>query len=183
MTEKNSDLFMEISHVTRVCAPCLEHLGHLTLFDADRRESHLMAWCDTVFIPYLRPAILKTHNAQLNQGVREVLAIDTALEAVMAGPEAHRSRSAGRLAASDYHAPATERTLERYLSAVRSGTSPGHFAIVFAARAAVFHFSPQVTLTAYLFSEIWTAGWQEPWFAIGICLKRLPSTPTLLHAA
>lgn len=179
---KNSSVYAEIFRAAHICAPCLDRLGRLTFFGCRQSEFALTTWFDDVFSRHLLPAILQVHAAAANQGFRELVAIDTALNSAFVGIAADCSRDAGRMLTS-YGAPASERVLARYLNAIASGASPGHFVTLFSARASIFHFSPQMTLAALLFLEMRALPPKELWTAVDICLKRLPSAPSLLHAA
>jgi hypothetical protein len=58
----------------------------------------------------------------------------------------------------------------KYLEAVKREESPGHFAVVFAARASVFHIPLPITRAALVFLEMRAAPIDSLWTIIENCL-------------
>lgn len=112
------------------------------------------AWRDTLFAPRLFPA-LRAALAHARRGeARELVALDQRLSAELGETLFAASARAGqRLAAlgSDLRG---ERLLQRLAEQVRSGATPGHFAIVFAARCGAFSLPDRTAVGAYLFQEL-----------------------------
>lgn len=173
----------EIFHAARLCVPCLDRLGVLT-YEASPLNGPLRdQWRESVLVKHLLPAVSKAHVAIGNHGFRELLETDATLDGSLSGPLAVRSSSAGRMLAMDHRPPAAERTLTKYFAAVESGQSSGHLATVLAARAAVFHISPQMALSALVFLEMRAAPVAEFWKCVEGCLKGVPQAGNLLRAA
>ena len=173
----------EIFRAARMCAPCMDRLGTLTFAASPLNETLRDQWCRSVLVNHLMPAISAAHVATCNLGLRELLEIDARLDSGLAGPTARDSRAAGRLVAMDFHPPAAERALQRYCEAVETGKSSGHLATVLSARAAVFHISPQMTVSALVFLEMRAAPVAEFWTCVEKCLKQIPPGAHLLRAA
>jgi len=172
-----------IFRAARLCAPSLDRLGRMTFSCSADKPEGLSTWCDITFLPVIVPAIQAAHAAASQQGARELRAVDRLLDASLSADSAFRSRDAGHIAVSDFHAPKSERTLSRYLEAVGKGESPGHFATILAARAAVFHIPAGTALAAYAFIEMRCLRSKEVWPAVAHCLARIPASALLLRAA
>jgi hypothetical protein len=178
---KPTEMRAEIFRVARLCAPCLDSLGPLTFLGNPTAESELQHWRDSVWRPLISPAIDSAHAAG-KIGSRELIEIDRKFDLQLVGPLAKSSRAAGRQLATQFSAPASEPALLKYLAAVNSGSAPGHFAVVFAARAAIFHIPLPTTRAAAIFLELRAAPIDSLWALIEDCLVGdKPSTS--LHAA
>lgn len=172
----------EIVRAAKLCAPGIDSLGTLT-FDGDPENAAAVArWRDAVFLPLLSPAL---HDATLASrlGFRELLSVDAALDTRIAGPLAKTSRSSGRLIAAALKAPNSESILKKFLAAVSEGKTPGHIAVVFAARASVFHFPARIVAGALVLLEMRSAPADAAWAAVEACLESLPPAESSLHAA
>ena len=170
----------EVFRAARICAPCLDRLGGLTFCGP---VSAVDSWADSVFARHLLSAAILTHQSAAIGGLRELIASDLDLNDRLAGPIATRSRAAGRLLALEFKAPSGARILDRFSAAVSCGEAAGHFASIFAARAAVFHFPPSVMISALLFLELRPLPTADVWLAVAGVLSRLSNTPGLLRAA
>lgn len=157
----------KILRTAKLCAPCLDSMGLLTFHGEPAATAELQCWRDSVWIPRISPALEKTHAAG-RIGSRELIEIDRQLD--LAGPLAKTHRAAGRLLATNFTAPASEPALLKYLEAVKHGEAPGHFAVVFAARASVFHIPLPMTRAALLFLEMRAAPIESLWAIIESCL-------------
>ena len=172
----------EILRAAKLCAPGLEALGPAT-FDGDpMKATDVSRWRDTVFLPLLAPAVTEATLAA-RQGCRELLRVDTSLDNRLAGPLAKASRASGRTIALSLNAPNSEATLKKFLAAVSEGKTPGHMAVVFAARAAVFHFPTRIVAGALVLLEMRAAPVETVWAAVESCLEVLPATQSSLRAA
>jgi len=170
----------EIHRVAKLCAPCLDYLGLLTFHRDTTSTEELKRWQDLVWTPRILPAIDKAHTA-CKIGSRELIDIDRQLD--IAGPLAKTHRAAGRLLATNFTAPASEPALLKYLEAVKRDESPGHFAVVFAARASVFHISIPMTRAALLFLEMRAAPIESLWAILEECLASSKTSTASLRAA
>ena len=173
----------EIFRAARMCAPCMDRLGALTYQASPLNQRLRNQWCESVLLGHLVPALASAHLATSNFGLRELLEVDVRLDAVLAGPVAGSSRSAGRIVAMDLRPPAAERSLKRYFSAVESGDSSGHLTTVLSARAAVFHIPPQMAVAALVFLEMRAAPVQDFWACVESCLRLVPPGAHMLRAA
>lgn len=172
----------EILRVARRCAPCLEMLGPLTFLGDPASEAQRRNWIDSVWLPLLSVS-LGNAQALCRRGQSTLTAIDKDLDRHLAGPLAKSSRAAGLLLASSIKAPAGETGFSQYLQSVICGESPGHFAVVFGARAGLFHVPPHLARAAMLFLEMRAASIQDLWPAIEDALaKRSDSQEKFLAA-
>lgn len=112
------------------------------------------AWRDTVFQPSLLPAL----RAALRHGhrgeFRELLALDQRLSAELDPHHLAASTRAGHRLAVIGRDLRGERLLTRLAEHVRTGTTPGHLSIVFAARCGAFSLPDRTAVGAYLFQEL-----------------------------
>jgi hypothetical protein len=172
----------EIFRVARLCAPCLDTLGPLTFHGDPRSAEERRRWRDTVWLPVISPAALSAHTA-MREGAREIIAVDTLVSTRLVGPLSATSRTAGRQLATSFHAPAGETRLEKFIAAIKRGDSPAHFAVVYSARAAVFHIPAPVMLTSLVFLEMRAAPLGELWQSVADCLgENLPTNQGLRAA-
>jgi hypothetical protein len=173
----------EIFRLVRLCAPNLASLGTITFEGEASNERQRRHWVESVFVPVLAPAIQTAWWAG-KSGFREMAAADAAIDTKLVGPLAKTSRAAGRQIAACLHAPIGEVGLERFLSAILRGETPGHMATVFAARASVFHFPRDVMLAGLAFTEMRTARVGDLWTIIEDCLQDVPvCEPSIFRAA
>jgi hypothetical protein len=172
----------EIVRAAKLCAPGIESLGTLT-FDGDPvNPNAVTAWREAVFLPLLAPAIREATIAA-KHGCRELVLVDASLDMRLAGPLAKTSRTSGRSIAAALQAPNSEPVLKKFLAAVAGGESPGHAAVVFAARASVFHFPACIVAGALVLLEMRAAPIDASWAAVESCIASLPPADTSLRAA
>lgn len=154
----------EILRVARRLAPCLNTLGPISFLGDPAAPAQRRAWIESTWLPILSVSL---GNAQTLFGHKheKLVAVDTELDTRLAGPLAKSSRAAGRQLA-DARIPAGEPRFATYLEAVRRGTSPGHFAVLFGARAGIFHIPPHLARAAFLFLEMRAARLPDLWPAI-----------------
>ena len=170
----------EIFRIARFCAPSLDTLGHVTFTGDPSISNQLQQWRDAVLVPHIAPAARSAYRAA-KRGFRELSAADKQLD--LAGPLAKNSRAAGRLIARSTRAPVGETALERYLTAVDREECPGHMAVVFAARAAVFHLPEPLVLAAIVFVELRSSPIGDLWPYVETCIHAIPPTEPGLCAA
>lgn len=172
----------EILRAARLCAPNLEALGELTFAGDAANPAQRSNWASSVLQPFLVPAAVQAWEFG-RTGFRELLAADQSLSGKLAGPLARNSRAAGTKIALAAQAPAGETALARYLQALSRGEAPGHFAVVFCARAGVFHIPRHAALAAMVFMELRNIPVPQLWDAIDECAAFFPAPAKGLRAA
>ena len=111
-------------------------------------------WKDVVFSPVLLPALRSALGHARRGELRELLDLDRQLSTSLGGPSRLGSLAAGHRLALHGCDLRGDRLLPRLGEAVRTGSTPGHLAIIFAARCATFSLPDRITVGAYLFQEI-----------------------------
>lgn len=117
--------------------------------DPERSWSH---WTRSHFQPFILPHLVQVHALSARQFVREVLLLDRGFSDLLPEETQRKSLEAGQLLLT--RSIKRDRTLERIQRAVQAGTAPGHFATLFAVRAAVFSIAPRTAVIAYLLQEL-----------------------------
>ena len=120
--------------------------------DSDRERSWA-DWTRSSFQPFILPHLLEVQDLSSRQFVREILGLDRAFSSLLSKESEEKSLEAGRQLLSMKSLKA-DRTLDRIQRAVAAGNAPGHFATLFAVRAAVFSIAPRTTVSAYLLQEL-----------------------------
>jgi len=110
-------------------------------------------WTRSSFQPFILPHLLEVQDLSSRQFVREILGLDRAFSSLLSKESEEKSLEAGRQLLS-MKSLKTDRTLDRIQRAVAAGNAPGHFATLFAVRAAVFSIAPRTTVSAYLLQEL-----------------------------
>lgn len=177
-----TEMRAEIFRVAKLCAPCLDSMGPATFHGNPTASSELTNWRDSVWTPCVSPALEAAHAAA-KTGSRELIEIDRQLDLHLAGPLAKTSRAAGRQLATQFLAPASEPALLKFLAAVKTNSSPGHLAVVFAARASIFHIPLPTARAALVFLEMRAAPIDLLWPILEDCLAGAKPAPASLHAA
>jgi hypothetical protein len=172
----------EIFRIAKRIAPCLDSLDSITFLGDPASDSQRRNWIDAVWLPILCNSLQNAHTL-CKQGHRELIQLDQKLDARLAGPIAKSSRAAGRELALHSTAPAAENHLARYLEDVRRSNTPGHFAIVFGARASAFHIPVPASRAALVFLEMRSAQATQFWPIVEECLAALPPAPNQILAA
>ena len=110
-------------------------------------------WTRSSFQPFILPHLVQVQDLSSRQFVREILGLDRAFSGLLSKESEEKSVEAGRqlLLLKSLKA---DRTLDRIQRAVAAGNAPGHFATLFAVRAAVFSIAPRTTVSAYLLQEL-----------------------------
>ncbi|MFM8365186.1 MAG: hypothetical protein ACKOAS_08560 [Verrucomicrobiota bacterium] len=163
----------EIFRIAKRLVPCLDSLGPLTFLGDPVSVPQRRNWIDSVWQPILSPAFQKSCSPG-QSGHREWLRLDREIDSHLAGPLAKSSRSAGLHLASHIHAPDGEPQLAKLLHDIRQGTTPGHFAIVFAARASSFHIPATISRAALIFLEMRAAPIDQLWPIVEECVSATP---------
>ena len=170
----------EIFRIARFCAPSLDTLGPVTFTGDPSNAAQLLQWRDAVLVPHIAPAARSAYRAA-KRGFRELAATDSQVD--LSGPLAKNSRAAGRIIARSLRAPVGETALERYLAAVDREECPGHMAVVFAARASVFHLPEPLMLAAIVFIELRSSAIADLWPCVETCIQAIPPSEPGLCAA
>jgi hypothetical protein len=120
--------------------------------DSDLEQSW-SDWTRSSFQPFILPHLVEVQALSSRQFVREILGLDRAFSGLLSKETEAKSVEAGRhlLLAKSLKA---DRTLERVQRAVADGSAPGHFATLFAVRAAGFSIAPRTAVQAYLLQEL-----------------------------
>ncbi len=160
----------EILRIAKRLVPCLDSLGPLTFLGDPISDSQLRNWISSVWQPILFPAFQKSCLPGQG-GHREWLRLDREIDTRLAGPLAKSSRAAGFHLTSHIHALEAEPHLAKLLRDIRQGTTPGHFAIVFAARASSFHIPITISRAALIFLEMRQAPVDQLWPTVEQCLS------------
>jgi len=158
----------------------MDALGQVTFTGDSSIVDDLLQWRDAILVPHIAPAARSAYGAA-KRGFRELTIVDKNLD--LAGPLAKNSRAAGRLIARSTRAPVGETALERYLAAVDREECPGHMAVVFAARAAVFHLPKPLVLAAIVFVELRSSPIGDLWPCVEKCIQAIPPSEPGLCAA
>jgi hypothetical protein len=154
----------EILRVARRLAPCLDTLGPISFLGDPAAPAQRRSWIESTWHPILSVSLRKAQNLS-GHTHEKLVAVDNELDARLAGPLAKSSRAAGRQLAAA-RVPAGEPRFSTYLEAVRRDKSPGHFAVIFGARAGIFHIPPHLARAAFLFLEMRAARLPDLWPAI-----------------
>jgi UreF-like urease accessory protein len=143
----------ELYQVVSRCNPSLDLIRALTWdLDGDAQTSWL-SWLGTVFEPLLLPHLGQVLEFASRQSLREVVVRDVDLHRYLPPKVREPSISAGRLLLQAIP-PRGDRLLARLQDAVDNGTAVGHFATLYAVRAAAFSIPTRTAILAYLWQEL-----------------------------
>lgn len=143
----------ELDQVVNRCNPSLDLIRALTWdLDGDAQTSWLH-WVDAVFEPLLLPHLAQVLEFASRQSLREVVARDLDLHRDLPASVKEPSISAGRLLLQAFP-PRGDRLLTRLQEAIDQGKAPGHFATLYAVRAAAFSIPTRTAILAYLWQEL-----------------------------
>ncbi len=161
------------------CPAVTFHSGPVFRLSAD-------AWHDTLFRPRLFPA-LRAALAHARRGeARELADLDRQLSADLGPSHFPSSTRAGQRLAALGTDLRGERLLQRLAAQVHAGTTPGHLAIIFAARCGAFSLPDRTAIGAYLFQELCAGAPQarvdEVCAFVAACLEPLGTTGALRAA-
>lgn len=142
-----------IARAAELCNPFFDTLGEVTLTVCGPIASSVLNWNAAIFTPILQPVLMEVVAQAFGGGSFEITAIDCSLDAALPNALRSRSRDGGRRVIQGLLAPRGDRVIERYRSAVLTGNSPGHLAVIHALRASLFHLPPRLMIAAYLLQE------------------------------
>jgi len=172
---------------TRVANPDFSICGPVTFHSGKAFPLAATAWQESVFAPVLLPA-LRASLAHARRGeVRELTALDRRLSEQLGDGLRADSIRAGRRLALHGNSLRGDRLLPRLAENVRTEVSPGHLAIVFAARCGAFSLPDRIAVGAYLFQEMCagapTASVVEVCDFVARCIEPLGGSSLELRAA
>jgi hypothetical protein len=171
----------------RVANPDFAVAGAVT-FHAGASFTHAaVAWRDSIFAPMLVPALRSALGHARRGELRELSALDKKLSEQLGEIARESSIRAGRRLALRSSGLQGDRLLPRLGEWVRDGATPGHLAIVFAARCAAFSLPDRIAVGAYLFEEMCagapTAPIPEVCDFVAACIEPLGGSSLELRAA
>jgi len=139
---------------TRVANPDFAATGPVTFHGGAVFTIAADAWKQAVFSPVLLPGLRAALSHARRGEFRELCDLDRHLSATLDRAALEGSTGAGHRLALHGCDLRGDRMLPRLGEAVRSGSTPGHLAVIFAARCATFSLPDRTTVGAYLFQEI-----------------------------
>jgi hypothetical protein len=172
---------------TRIANPDFAITGPVTFHGGPIFATAAQAWRETIFTPILLPALRATLGHARRGEVREISVLDRKLSDELGERARDGSLRAGDRLAAHGCGLRGDRLLPRLGESVREGRTPGHLAIIFAARCAAFSLPDRVAVGAYLFQEMCagapTAHVPEVCDFVAACLEPLGGAATELQAA
>jgi len=142
--------FAEVIRAARAIHPFFQNEGMLTLqLDQCATSPAWSTWRDSIWLGAIAPALLGTRGTAKTALIQLDLALDRALPA----EASRRSRLAGQKLSSTWTAPHGEKRLRAWSQTIASENTPGHLAILWAIRAEMFHYSPEMIASTYLLLE------------------------------
>lgn len=139
---------------TRVANPDFAISGPVTFHSGAVFATAANAWRDAVFSPVLLPALRATLGHARRGEVREISALDKRISDELGEISREGSLRAGNRLAAHGCDLRGDRLLPRLGEWVRDGVTPGHLAVIFAARCAAFSLPDRIAIGAYLFQEM-----------------------------
>jgi hypothetical protein len=139
---------------TRVANPDFVVSGPVTFHTGGSFAMSANAWREAIFAPILLPALQAALSHSRRGELRELRETDQKLSAQLGGIACEGSVRAGRRLAQRGCELPGDRLVTRLSDSIASGDTPGHLAVVFAARCAAFSLSDRVAAGAYLFQEM-----------------------------
>jgi len=172
---------------TRVANPDFSICGPVTFHSGQAFPLAAAVWQESVFAPVLLPA-LRAALAHARRGeVRELATLDRRLSEQLGDGLRADSIRAGRRLALHGNSLRGDRLLPRLAENVRTEVSPGHLAIIFAARCGAFSLPDRIAVGAYLFQEMCagapTASVVEVCDFVARCIEPLGGSSLELRAA
>jgi hypothetical protein len=172
---------------TRVANPDFAISGPVTFHGGAAFAVAAAAWRETVFSPMLLPALRATLGHARRGEVREISALDKRLSDELGETAREGSLRAGNRLAQHGCDLRGDRLLPRLGEWVRDGATPGHLAVIFAARCAAFSLPDRIAVGAYLFQEMCagapTAGIPDVCDFVAACIEPLGGSSIELRAA
>ncbi len=172
---------------TRVANPDFAISGPVTFHGGAIFMTSAVTWRDAVFAPILLPAMRATLGHARRGEVREISTLDQKLSLELGENAREGSLRAGRRLAAHGCDLRGDRLLPRLGEWARDGQTPGHLAIIFAARCAAFSLPDRIAVGSYLFQEMCagapTARVPEVCDFVAACIEPLGSSAAGLRAA
>lgn len=143
----------ELYQVVSRCNPSLDLVRALTWDLEGDAQTSWLGWLGAVFEPLLLPHLSQVLEFASRQSLREVVGRDVDLHRYLPASIKEPSISAGRLLLQT-SPPRGDRLLARLQDAIENGTAVGHFATLYAVRAAAFSIPTRTAILAYLWQEL-----------------------------
>ena len=143
----------ELYQVVNRCNPSLDLIHALTWDLEGDAQTSWLHWVGTVFAPLLLPHLGQVLEFASRQSLREVVLCDLDLDRYLPASSKEPSISAGRLLLQAFP-PRGDRLLTRLQEAIDHGRAAGHFATLYAVRAATFSIPTRTAILAYLWQEL-----------------------------
>jgi hypothetical protein len=153
--QTNALEFANLLVAARRCHPFWERGGRLTFPGGRNPDQAWQDWIAQRWQPTLQPALQDALLHARHGAFRELCHNDHLLDQQLPADMGRRSIREARLLWQSLRPPQGERLLEKMRHAIVQASTPGHFLPLFAARAAAFHLSDQLTTATYLFLEAW----------------------------
>lgn len=171
---------------TRIASPAFATFGPITLRASECFSAQSLAWKTGVFDPILLPAFRAALTHARRGEIRELARIDHELGSKLPPSISEASLRAGRRLVIHGDLPG-DRLLSKLEARIDRGETPGHLAVVFAARCAAFSLPDRIAVGAYLFQELCSGAPCTPVNDIcrfvASCLEPLGESPGALRAA
>lgn len=172
---------------TRIANPDFAICGSVTFHAGAVFSISVNAWRESVFTPILLPTLSAALNHAHRAEVRELAALDRSLSENLPPKVCADSIRAGHRLALHGSELRGDRLLPRIAENLRAGTSPGHLAVIFAARCAAFSLPNRAAIGAYLFQEMCAGAPTAPVIDVcdfvAACLEPLGASALGLRAA
>ena len=143
----------ELDQVVNRCNPNLDLIRALTWDLEGDAPASWFRWVDAVFEPLLLPHLSQVLEFASRQSLREIIVCDLDLDRYLPAGARESSISAGRLLLQAFP-PRGDRLLTRLQEAIDHGRAAGHFATLYAVRAAAFSIPTRTAILAYLWQEL-----------------------------
>lgn len=143
----------DLSKVVNRCNPSLDLIRAVTWNLEGDAETSWLNWLDAVFAPFILPHLAQVLEFASRQSLREVVVCDVDLHRHLPASIKGPSISAGRLLLQA-SPPRGDRLLARLQEAIDQGRAAGHFATLYAVRAAAFSIPTRTAILAYLWQEL-----------------------------
>lgn len=144
---------IDLLRAAQLCHPRWNEAGPLTLHYREGQSPIWSDWRQTVWRTVLRPQFELALRACAAGDAGALRECGVALDRLLPGGSASRSRHAGSQLAGDYTVPAGERFWKRLRDRFVSGEVASHLPLVMAVRAQSFHLAPWQVIRSYLLME------------------------------
>jgi len=150
--QEQGETLVELYDVLARCYPGVRLRGCISWQIRGDLPESWSSWTAAVFTPIILPHLVEVLEWSIRQSLNEVLSLDRAYDDRLSEEIRARSRAAGRelLLAKT---PRGDRLAAKLQSAILTGAVAGHFATLFAVRAAGFAIPARSMVLAYLLQE------------------------------